>query len=86
MVKRKKSTSTLVIKEHILVPKHAKLSEKEKKELLDKYKITVKELPKIYKNDPAIREMALEVGDVVKIIRKSATAGESVYFRGVASE
>jgi len=66
-----------------LVPKHAKLSESEIKELLDQYKITVKELPKILKSDPILEDMEVRSGDVIKIFRKSPTAGETIYYRGV---
>ena len=69
--------------EHVLVPKHTKLSEKDKKALLEKYTITLKEIPKILKSDPAIAHLGLQEGDVVKIFRKSHTSGESVYYRGV---
>lgn len=73
------------VEKHILVPKHIKLSEKEKKELFEKYKISWKEIPKILKTDPIIQSLKAEVGDVIKIIRKSATSGEAVYYRGVAN-
>jgi len=73
----------LDISKHMLVPKHVKLSEKDKKELLEKYDITLRELPKILKKDPAIKDLNLKNGDVVKIIRKSQTAGEFVFYRGV---
>ena len=68
---------------HILIPKHKKVSEKEKKEILTKYGITVNELPSIKKSDPAIRGVDLEAGDVVRIERESPTAGNTVFFRGV---
>ena len=71
---------------HELVPKHIKVSEKEKKEFMEKYHITIKELPKISKTDPAIAGLGLEDGDVVKIIRKSRTAGEGIFYRGITSE
>jgi len=73
----------LDVSKHVLVPKHVKISEKEKKELLEKYNITLRELPKILKKDPAIKHINLKQGDIVKIIRKSQTAGESVFYRGV---
>jgi len=68
---------------HILIPVHKKLSEKETEEILKKYNITVKELPKILSSDPAIAELDVKEGDVVKVMRKSRTAGESSYYRGV---
>jgi len=71
--------------QHILVPIHKKLSEKEKAELLAKYKITIKELPKILITDPAIAGLDAKEGDVIKIIRKSPTAGKVEYYRGVIS-
>ena len=68
---------------HILVPKHVKLSEKEKQELIEKYNVRMRELPKILKNDPAIKHLNVKNGDIIKIIRKSPTAGESIFYRGV---
>ncbi len=68
---------------HILVPKHVKLNEKEKKQLLEKYNISVNELPKINVKDPAIKDLKLEIGDVVKIVRISPTAGETIFYRSV---
>ena len=70
-------------REHNLVPQHLKLSEKEKKELLEKYNITLQELPKILKDDPAIASLNVKPGDIVKIVRKSPTAGQAVFYRGV---
>ena len=71
---------------HILVPEHIKLSDKEKMELLEQYHITLRELPKIKKEDPAIHHLELQEGDVVKIMRLSPTAGSSVFYRGVIDE
>ncbi len=78
-------TKTIKTPNHILIPKHAKISEKEKKDLFNKYKISFKELPKIHIDDPAIASMKLKEGDIVKIIRMSRTAGETVFYRGVAN-
>ncbi|MBN1503259.1 DNA-directed RNA polymerase subunit H [Candidatus Woesearchaeota archaeon] len=71
------------ITNHVLVPKHVKLSEKEKNEILEKYKITLSELPRISINDPAIKDTEITTKDVVKIIRESPTAKETVYYRRV---
>jgi len=65
------------------MPKHIKLSDKEKASLLEKYNTTLKELPKILKDDPAIINLNAKPGDVIKIIRESSTAGKSVFYRGV---
>lgn len=73
----------LEISKHELVPKHILLSEEEKEDVLKKYGITLRQLPRILETDPAIKEMNAKPGDVVKIIRKSPNAGESLYFRVV---
>lgn len=69
--------------EHDLVPKHYVLSKEEADELLLKYRIKPYQLPIIRKNDPAIIFIGGKPGDIVKIVRKSLTAGEAVYYRYV---
>jgi DNA-directed RNA polymerase subunit H len=71
------------VSKHELVPKHEILSKEEKEELLKKYGITIKELPRILSSDPAIKALNPKIGDVIKITRKSKTAEESVYYRVV---
>ena len=68
---------------HILVPKHSKLSERELKEIMDKYNLSLKELPKILISDPAIEDLSTKEGDVIKITRSSSTAGTTVFYRRV---
>jgi DNA-directed RNA polymerase subunit H len=84
MAKRKKTTFD--VKTHTLVPKHAKLSQKETKELFAKLNITVRDLPKISINDTAIEGLEVKAGDIVKIIRSSPTAGTAIFYRGVINE
>lgn len=72
-----------IVTKHVLIPKHTKISEKEKKELFERYNITLKELPKIKKSDPAIASLNAKAGDVIKIERDSPTAGKAVFYRGV---
>ena len=71
------------VDKHILTPKHLKLSEKEKIQLFEKYYVTSKEMPKILKTDASLSELNMKPGDVAKIIRKSPTAGEAVFYRVV---
>jgi DNA-directed RNA polymerase subunit H len=75
----------LKLDKHSLIPKHTKLSDKEKEALLKKYNITLTELPKILKDDSAIQKLGVKAGDIVKIIRKSPTAGEAIFYRGVTN-
>ena len=71
---------------HELVPEHYLLSEEEVKEVLEKYKIDIDQLPKIRKSDAAIRVLEhiygpIEAGRVIKVVRKSSTAEEFVAYR-----
>ncbi len=74
------------ILKHELVPEHTILNENEKKELFEKMNITERNLPKILTNDPVVKEIEAKEGDVLKIVRKSSTAGISVYYRVVAKK
>ncbi len=54
---------------HVLQPKHSKIKKEEVDKLLEKYNISLAQLPKIKKEDPALPE-GVEVGDMIKIERK----------------
>ena len=69
------------VTEHADVPKHILIDEKEKKSLLEKYRIKESQLPKILINDPVAKFYGLRKGDVVKIIRNSENAGKYVTYR-----
>jgi DNA-directed RNA polymerase I, II, and III subunit RPABC1 len=71
------------IYEHVRVPRHVLLSPSEKNELLRELKVTEDLLPRIQKHDPMARYMGLDVGNVVRIERYSATTGRDVYYRVV---
>jgi DNA-directed RNA polymerase subunit H len=66
-----------------LVPKHEILTKEEEEELLKKYKITKKQLPRILSTDPAVKAIGAKKGDIIRITRKSPTAGETYYYRVV---
>lgn len=68
---------------HYLVPKHEILSPEERQAVLEKYRIEPYKLPRIKASDPAARLIGAKPGDIIKIIRRSPTAGESVYYRYV---
>ena len=72
------------VSDHVMVPKHEKLSKAKAKELLEKYGVRLNQLPQMTMSDPAIEGMEVEDGNIIKITRKSPTAGESVYYRVVA--
>ncbi len=65
---------------HQLVPKHEILEKEEARELLQKYGGS-HNFPVIRYSDPAVRLLGGKLGDVIKITRKSSTAGQSIYYR-----
>jgi DNA-directed RNA polymerase subunit H len=78
-----KSFPVFNIFEHGLVPFHEILSEKEKNQLLTQYKVQPYKMPQIKSGDPAVKVIGAKPGDVLKITRKSTTAGEYVTYRYV---
>ena len=78
-----KSFPVFDIFEHALVPKHEILSDKETKQLLAQYKIQPYQMPQVKSSDPAVKAIGARPGDVLKIIRKSSTAGEHIAYRYV---
>ena len=81
MVTRKKNLT--LAPDHIDVPKHEIMTKKEAEEVLEKYHCKTTDLPLIFAYDPAIVGLGIKPGDMIKITRKSATAGESLYYRYV---
>jgi DNA-directed RNA polymerase subunit H len=78
-----KSFPVFDIFEHALVPFHEILTEKEKNALLSQYKVKPYQMPQIKSGDPAVKAIGAKPGDVLKITRKSTTAGEHITYRYV---
>ena len=69
------------ITKHELVPKHEVVEKSEINKILERYKVKLSQLPKILLKDPVAKYYGLRRGEVVKIIRKSETAGLYVTYR-----
>ena len=67
--------------EHKMVPMHEILDESELKKVLSEYNIEKEQMPKIRVSDPVSISIKAKVGDVVRIIRVSPTAGKAIFYR-----
>jgi DNA-directed RNA polymerase subunit H (RpoH/RPB5) len=69
--------------EHKLVPKHEILTPEEREKVLAQYRVKPYQLPQIKASDPAAKAIGAKPGDILRIIRKSPTAGEHIAYRYV---
>lgn len=78
-----KSKKTVNILEHEWVPEHEILSPEEAAEVLKKLGVKPIELPWLLTSDPVAKAIGAKPGDIVRIRRKSPTAGEIIVYRYV---
>lgn len=71
------------ITNHVYQPRHEILPKKDAEGVLKKFNTKPSQLPYILMSDKAIEDLDVRPGDIIKITRKSPTAGESVYYRYV---
>lgn len=69
------------VTKHIFVPKHEILSQEEGKKILEKFKCTRLQLPKILSSDAIAKYYGMKPGQICKITRNSNITGESIYYR-----
>lgn len=69
--------------QHRLVPKHEIITPEQREQLLAQYRIQPYQLPQISSSDPTAKAIGAKPGDVLRIIRKSPTAGEQTAYRYV---
>ena len=74
------ATSLDVIK-HEMVPDHQIMDGEEVTNLLATYHISLEQLPKMYHDDPAVKAIGGDVGNVIRITRDSRTAGRAEAYR-----
>ncbi len=68
---------------HQLVPKQEILTPKERDQILTHYRVKPYQLPQIKASDPAVNALGAKPGDMLRIIRKSPTAGTHIAYRYV---
>ena len=73
----------ILVPDHVYVPKHEIMTKKDAQKVLEQFNCKPTELPLIFVTDPAILGLGVKPGDMIRIRRKSGTAGESVYYRYV---
>jgi len=66
---------------HQMVPLHEVLGDEEAAALLKKYGIVKEQLPKVRSSDPAVRVVGGKPGQIIRITRRSPTAGIAVAYR-----
>ena len=69
------------IQDHMLVPKHEIMTENEISDEFSNVDYDFKNLPKIKSNDPVVKAIGAEPGNVLRITRESQTAGEFITYR-----
>ncbi|HVL48297.1 MAG TPA: DNA-directed RNA polymerase subunit H [Candidatus Thermoplasmatota archaeon] len=74
------------VMKHDLVPKHEVLSDEDARAVLEKYGVNPDQLPRIYASDPVARSIRARPGQILRIRRKSPTAGEAVAYRFVVGD
>lgn len=67
--------------EHELVPTHIIASDEEVQLVLEHYGIKKNQLPRIFRDDPAVKVLGARPGQVIRVERNSPTAGKSFYYR-----
>ena len=73
-------------RQHVLMPKMKKLSEKEAQKVLETYRLTVKEMPSILQADAGLAGLDVSEGDMIMIERDSPTSGKTVFYRVVVND
>ncbi len=69
----------ILVPDHVYVPKHEIMTKKDAQKVLDEFNCKPTELPLIFVTDPAILGLGVKPDDMIRITRKSGTAGESTY-------
>lgn len=72
--------------QHELVPRHVAMNKKDAEEVLRKYHVKPYQFPYVKASDPACEAIGAKPGDLIKIVRRSRTAGEAIAYRYVIED
>jgi DNA-directed RNA polymerase subunit H len=67
--------------QHELVPQHVIATEEEIQLVLAHFGIKKSQLPRIFRDDPAVKVLGARPGQVIRVERNSPTAGRAYYYR-----
>jgi DNA-directed RNA polymerase subunit H len=81
--KEKEEEKSVNIFQSSIVPVHELMNAEEKADLLKKFGVSLKQIPRIKDDDAAVKMLGAKRGDVIRIIRRSPVAGEYYYYRVV---
>lgn len=70
---------------HELVPSHSVADDEEVQLVLEHYGIKKSQLPRIHRDDPAVKVLGAKTGQVIRVERESDTAGSAYYYRIIVS-
>lgn len=68
---------------HFLIPKHELLTREEATQVQARNNASPSQFPYLLNTDPLAKEVGAKPGDLVRITRRSETAGTSTYYRYV---
>lgn len=71
------------IMDNFLVPYHEIIPKEQVEQILKEYGIKLDNLPAVLSDDAVVQELNAKKGDLIKVVRKSHTAGETISFRVV---
>lgn len=66
------------------MPKQEIVPRDEKKRILEGFNIEKQHLPKVLVSDAVVKKIGAKPGDIIRVTRDSATAGQCVYYRIVS--
>ena len=82
-LKNEENKKAIDVFKNQLVPKHEIVPKREAEELLERLHIKAHQLPYLRADDPAAMQIGAKPWDVVRVTRRSPTAGEVVVYRYV---